>query len=202
MPKKSLGAERIREAPKDRNPEAEGRERRSDKKEDKGKERKEGLLRASRAGIPVAKLPPNVNRDAAASSGKKITEQDVKAALHNIESYKPEEPADRGARGDGRNYGDPWKRHPNQGAFTGNPRPAYPKVFRPFGPNTRQRVVGDRSSVTRMHHLGYAKGIVESVPVPPLLSSSASLGQSGAQAVNRHVSALHKGSRHLLFTSG
>lgn len=202
MPKKkSLGATPIREAPK-KTEEDEGRERRIEKKEEKGKERKEGLLAASRAGVPVAKLPANVNRDAAASSGKKITDQEVKAALHNIESYKPEEPANRGAHGDGRNYGDPWKRHPNQGAFTGNPRPAYPKVFRPFGHNTRQRVVGDRSSVTRMHHLGYAKGIVESVPVPPLLSSSASLGQSGAQAINRHVSALHRGSGHLLFTSG
>lgn len=116
---------------------------------------------------------------------------------------RPKRPAPKppGTMGD-RDYTKPWKRHPNEGAYTGNPRPRYPTVFRPYGSNTRQRVVGDRSSVTRMHHLGYAKGIVESLSVPPLLAPSAPLGQSGSAAVNHAVPALRRGAAHLLFTSG
>lgn len=106
----------------------------------------------------------------------------------------------RGADGDGRDDSLPWKRKPNEGAYTGAPRPSYPRMFRPFGSNTRQRVVGDRSGITHMHHTGYAKGIVESVPSQPLLPSHSTLGQSGAAAVNHGIAALRAGPSHYLFT--
>ena len=119
----------------------------------------------------------------------------------HIEEFHGDPQLDRGAAGDGRDTTKPWKRRPNEGAYTGAPRPAYPKVFRPFGSNTRQRVVGDRSRMTHMHHLGYAKGIVESKPVPPLLSPQATLGQSGAASITSRIPALRSGPSHLLFSS-
>lgn len=106
-----------------------------------------------------------------------------------------------GTDGDGRDYSKPWKKRPLVGAYTGAPRVPYPKVFRPFGSNTRQRVVGDRSHITHMTHLGYAKGIVESKPVPPLLPPHAPLGTRGTSAVNSGVPALRPGSHHLLFAT-
>ena len=65
-----------------------------------------------------------------------------------------------------RDFTKPWKRDPHKGAYTNAARPQYPKVFRPYGNNTRDRVVGFRK-YTRMHHLGYDAEVVESRPVPP-----------------------------------
>lgn len=93
------------------------------------------------------------------------------------------------------------RRNNRQGAWTGATRPTYPKVFRPFGTNTRERVVGNRS-FTGMHHLGYATEIVESRPSPPLIPPTAALGQSGAPSVLRDIPALRRGSHHWLFGGG
>lgn len=90
------------------------------------------------------------------------------------------------------------RRRPNEGAWTGAPRPSWPKVFRPYGNNTRERVVGQRRH-TYMTNQGYAKEIVESRPVPPLLPPTATLGQSGAPAVLRSVPNLGRGNHHWLF---
>lgn len=107
----------------------------------------------------------------------------------------------RGMTDNGRDESKPWKQRSNVGAYTGAPRPKYPTVFRPYGHNTRQRVVGDRSGVTRMHTMGYAKGIVESLPTSSLFPSThCSLGQSGAPAVMAHVPACRTGSTHVLFS--
>lgn len=107
----------------------------------------------------------------------------------------------RGITDNGRDESKPWKQRSNVGAYTGAPRPKYPTVFRPYGSNTRQRVVGDRSGVTRMHTMGYAKGIVESLPTSSLFPSThCSLGQSGAPAVMAHVPACRTGSTHVLFS--
>lgn len=109
--------------------------------------------------------------------------------------------ADTGRTGDGRDWTKPWKQQPNRGAYTGAPRAPYPRVHRPFGANTRQRVVGDRSHITHMRHGGYGTGIVESKSVPPLLAPHATLGQSGAASLTSAVPAFRPGSAHLLFTS-
>lgn len=101
---------------------------------------------------------------------------------------------------DGRDPSLPWTKQPNRGAYTNAPRPAYPKVFRPYGHNTRQRVVGDRSHITHMHHGGYAKGIVESLSTSSLLTPHAALGQSGAPSLLAHIPALRAGPSHLLFS--
>ena len=179
---------------------------RIDRAEEEKKKRTTGLREAARKGIPVAKLPGDVNRTKAAEAVVKKEVDVIQAAAQLREQHPewfaapPPGAADTGKTGDGRDYSKPWKRHPNQGAYTGAPRAPYPKVFRPYGSNTRQRVVGDRSHITHMHHLGYAKGIVESKPVPPLLPSHAPLGQSGAPSVLHGVAALRPGPAHLLFT--
>ena len=96
----------------------------------------------------------------------------------------------------------PVRRHTcYEGAWTGAARPKYPKVFRPYGSNTRERVVGKRT-FTGMTNLGYATEIVESRPSPPFLPPSATLGQSGAPSVLRNVSALGRGNHHWLFQGG
>jgi hypothetical protein len=95
-------------------------------------------------------------------------------------------------------WGPVRRRTNREGAWTGATRPTYPKVFRPFGNNTRERVVGHRT-YTGMNHLGYAKEIVESRPSPPFLPPTATLGQSGAPSVLQDVPALRRGNHHWLF---
>ena len=99
-----------------------------------------------------------------------------------------------------RDFTKPWKRQPNRGAYTNAERPKYPRVFRPYGSNTRERVVGFRK-YTRMHHLGYDAEVVESRPVAPLISPQAALGQSGAPSITSRIPALRPGSHHCLFTT-
>lgn len=100
-----------------------------------------------------------------------------------------------------RDFSKPWKRNPHHGAYTNAPRPKYPKVFRPYGHNTRETVVGFRKH-TRMNHLGYDAEIVESRAVAPLISPSATLGQSGAPSITSRIPALRPGSHHCLFAAG
>ena len=102
------------------------------------------------------------------------------------------------AEGDHRDYSKPWRRKPNVGAYTGAQRPSYPNVFRPYGHNTRDTVVGFRRH-THMHHGGYDKAVVGSRPTPPLLSPHAALGQSGAEGIQSFVPALRPGEHHWLF---
>lgn len=99
-----------------------------------------------------------------------------------------------------RDFTKPWKRDPKKGAWTNAPRPEYPTVFRPYGSNTRDRVVGFRK-YTRMHHLGYDAEVVESRAVPPFIAPSAALGQSGAPSITSHIAALRPGPHHFLFTT-
>ena len=91
----------------------------------------------------------------------------------------------------------PIRRDGRRGAYTGLTRPKYPRVFRPYGINQRERLIGRRP--TGMHTTGYAKEIVESRPVPPFLPTHAALGQSGTSAVTSHIPALQPGSGHWLF---
>lgn len=91
----------------------------------------------------------------------------------------------------------PARRDGRRGAYTGLTRPRYPKVFRPYGTNQRERLVGKRP--TGMHTYGYDKEIVESRPVPAFLPTHAPLGQSGASAVTAHIPAFQPGSGHWLF---
>ena len=88
----------------------------------------------------------------------------------------------------------------DQGVFTSARRPRYPNVFRPYGHNTRDRVVG-RRAYTFMTNEGYAAEVVESRPVPSLIPSTATLGQGGAPSVLHHVPSLQRGSGHWLLAS-
>lgn len=93
--------------------------------------------------------------------------------------------------------GAPRKKGTKYGVYTGARRVPYPKVFRPYGNNTRERVVGRRP--TGMHTMGYDKNLVGSHPVPPLLPSTAIIGQRGAPTVTTAVAALKPGRGHWLF---
>lgn len=70
-----------------------------------------------------------------------------------------------------------------RGMYTGAARPDPMKVFRRFGNQTRARVMPYR----RYNHMdaksGFADDVVGSQSVPSLLNPTASLGQSGSEAV-------------------
>ena len=74
------------------------------------------------------------------------------------------------------------RREPRRGPYTGAARPDGPRVFRRFGNNTRSRVMPFRR-YTHMSEDGFEGDVVGSQPVPSFLPSTATLGQSGSEAV-------------------
>ena len=148
------------------------------------------------ANTPSQETPEAVPLDPTTTTTTTTTETD----LDETQMSAAEDPTNTRSTLYYRDFTKPWKRHPDRGAYTNADRPKYPRVFRPYGSNTRERVVGFRK-YTRMHHLGYDAEVVESRSVPPLLSPQAALGQSGAPSITSRIPALRPGSHHCLFAT-
>lgn len=91
----------------------------------------------------------------------------------------------------------PRKESSRRGVWTGAVRAPYPPVFRPYGNNTRETVLGKRD--TGMNWYGYDKGIVGSKPVAPLFPYDTALAGQGAATVVRNIPALRPGPHHVFF---
>ena len=71
----------------------------------------------------------------------------------------------------------------HRGMYTGAARPDGPSVYRRFGNHTRSRVMPYRRYNRMDAQTGFADDVVGSQPVPSFLNPTASLGQSGSEAV-------------------
>lgn len=95
------------------------------------------------------------------------------------------------------------RREPRRGPYTGAAQPDYPRVNRKYGDNTKTRVMPFRR-YTHMHETGYDDDVVGSERIPPFLNPSATLGQSGSEAVltaaglSRVLGVGKSGSKHYL----
>lgn len=89
-------------------------------------------------------------------------------------------------------------RHKSLGLLTGALRPAYPKMFRPYGTNTRETVAKLKN--TGILDNTYDKDIVSpGARASSFVDSRAVLAQSGAPSIVGGIRSLQPGSNHWLF---
>jgi hypothetical protein len=89
-------------------------------------------------------------------------------------------------------------RHKSLGLITGALRPSYPKMFRPYGTNTRETVAKLKN--TGILDNKYDKDIVsKGACASGFLGPHATLAQSGSPAVLAGIPSLKPGPHHWLF---
>lgn len=89
-------------------------------------------------------------------------------------------------------------RHKSLGLLTGALRPSYPKMFRPYGTNTRETVAKLKN--TGILDNTYDKDIVsQGARASSFVDSRAVLAQSGAPSIVGGIRSLQPGSNHWLF---
>lgn len=87
----------------------------------------------------------------------------------------------------------------SKGRYTGAPRAPYPTIHRPYGTNTRERIVGKRDTGIYDNRY-YGKNLIGSSEGPSsFIPSNAVLGQGGCSTITSHVPALKAGGDHWLF---
>lgn len=90
----------------------------------------------------------------------------------------------------------------SQGMLTGAPRPEYPRVFRRFGMNTRERVY--KLPDTGILDNCYDAALFKNGPGPSSLipeETRTALGQGGCPSVTHGVRSLAPGGHHWLFST-
>ena len=94
-------------------------------------------------------------------------------------------------------YAGPKSARERLGDLTGASRPAYPRVHRKFGMNTRATVY--KLKDTGVLDNKYAKGLTEQRSVAPVISPNAALMQGGTASLCTDLRALQPGAHHWLF---